>query len=66
MLSGLCLLKYVVPFVDNRITSIFITALYSIVGASIYFAVTYKTKAIHEVFGSNIFEVIKKKLKLTK
>jgi len=66
MLSGLCLLKYVVPFVDNRITSIFITALYSIVGASIYFAVTYKTKAIHEVFGSNIFEVIKKKIKLTK
>ncbi|MBQ7136986.1 MAG: polysaccharide biosynthesis protein [Bacilli bacterium] len=64
MLLGLTLLKYIVPFSNDRIVSLFITILYSLVGAAIYFCVTFKTKAIHEVFGNNIFDVIKKKLKL--
>jgi O-antigen/teichoic acid export membrane protein len=66
MLLGLSLLKLVVPFVNNRITSIFITALYSIVGAGIYFVITYKTKVIYDIFGNNIFDVIKRKLKIKK
>lgn len=66
MLVVLSLLKYIVPFVNNRITSIFITGLYAVVGAVVYFAVTYKTKAIYEIFGNNVFEIIKKKLKLKK
>ena len=66
MVIGLVLLKYIVPFVNDRIISIFITALYSIVGAGIYFFVSYKTKVIYEIFGNNIFDVIKKKLRLKK
>lgn len=66
MLLGLNLLKLMVPFSQNRIASVAITALYSIMGALIYFGVTYKTKAINEIFGNNIFDVIKRKLKLKK
>lgn len=66
MLLGLSLLKFIVPFVNDRIISIFITALYSIIGAGMYLGVTYKSKAIYEVFGNNIFDVIKQKLKIKK
>jgi len=66
MLFGLSLLKFAVPFVNNRITSIFIIALYSILGAGIYFFITYKTKVIFNIFGNNIFDVIKRKFKIKK
>lgn len=66
MIVCLSLLKFIVPLTANRITSIFIVALYSIIGAIIYFVVLYKTKAINEVFGDNIFDIIKKKLRLKK
>ena len=66
MVLGLSLLKYIVPFVNGRITSIFTIALYSAIGALIYFGIVYKTKAIFEIFGNNIIEIIKKKLKIKK
>ena len=66
MILGLRLLKYIVPFTSSRIASLFIIMLYSTVGALIYFSITYKSGAIYEVFGSNIFDVIKKKLRLKK
>lgn len=66
MLVGLSLLKYIVPFTTNRIVSFFIIVLYSLVGAIIYFVVTYKTNAIYEIFGEKNIDKIRKKLKLKK
>lgn len=66
MLVGLTLLKYLVPFTTGRITSIFIIALYSIIGAAIYFGFTYKSKTIEEVFDADVLQVLKKKLKIKK
>ena len=66
MVLSLSLLKLVVPFTSSRIGSIFTIVLYAVIGASIYFFIIYKSKVIYDIFGNNIFDVIKRKLKIGK
>lgn len=62
MLLGLKCLTFIVPLTAGRIASIFIIALYAIIGATIYIMFTYKTNTINEVFDQDMLGLIKKKL----
>ena len=66
MILSLNLLKIVVPFTSSRVGSVFTIALYAIVGASIYFFIIYKSKVVFDIFGNNVFDVVKRKLKIRK
>lgn len=63
MILALTGLTYIVPLTAGRITSVFIIALYAVIGALIYFLFTYKTNTIEEVFEKDMVKFIKKKLK---
>lgn len=63
MVLALTGLTYIVPLTAGRITSVFIIALYAVIGALIYFLFTYKTNTIEEVFEKDMVKFIKKKLK---
>lgn len=55
-------LKYIIPFTStNRMFSILYVLLFAVVGVSIYFGITFKTKLIYDIFGKeNIDKVLKK------
>lgn len=63
MILALTGLTYIVPLTAGRITSVFIIALYAVIGALIYFLFTYKTNTIEEVFEKDMVKFIKKKFK---
>lgn len=69
MVIGLLLLRMVVPeVVSSRFMNVLIIILYTVVGASIYFLINYKTGTIQKVFGEqfldSIFGKFRKKKKL--
>lgn len=55
MAITLTLLKFIIPVdVESRILSIFIIALYAIIGFVIYFVITYKLKLFDEILGTGL------------
>ena len=56
--------KYLSFNLYSRIDAIIYTAINSIVGAIIYFVITYKLNIIHDVFGIELINKVKKKLHL--
>ena len=66
MTGILYLIKIVLPFATDRITSIFTVGIYTIVGVVIYFGILYLTKSIDALFGKDVVEKIKSKLRMKK
>ena len=67
MIVGLLLLRFVCPsVVSSRLLNVLIIALYTIVGALIYFVVTYKTGTINRIFGKEFIDKIVLKFKSNK
>lgn len=64
MILVLILINLLLPFNStSRLISVLYVILYSIIGAFIYLFISFKTKIIYQIFGNNIFELIKKKFK---
>lgn len=67
MVAILLILKLFVPvFTEGRFEAIFITALYTIIGGSIYFFFSYQGKLISNVFGEQFLPSILKRISLKK
>ena len=67
MIVGLLLLRFVCPsVVSSRLLNVLIIALYTIIGALIYFVVTYKTGTINRIFGKEFIDKIVLKFKSNK
>ena len=67
MLISMFILRIFIPLkVKGRIISIFITIIYTLVGASSYLLYVYKTGTLKEIFGEKTINVIEKKLKIHK
>lgn len=65
MAITLTLLKFIIPVdVESRILSIFIIALYAIIGFVIYFVITYKLKLFDEILGTGLKNKLKRKKKV--
>jgi len=65
MACVLSLLKLIIPITTtNRFGAIGIVCIYALVGASIYFFITLKTKTLTNIFGNSMFDKIRKKLRL--
>lgn len=63
MVAILLILKLFVPvFTEGRFEAIFITALYTIIGGSIYFFFSYQGKLISNVFGEQFLPSILKRI----
>ena len=63
MVALLLILKLFVPvFTEGRFEAIFITALYTIIGGSIYFFFSYQGKLISNVFGEQFLPSILKRI----
>lgn len=63
MIITLLLLRFIVPqVVANRLLNILIIAIYTLVGALVYFFITYKTGTIKRIFGKELLEKVSKKL----
>ena len=56
-------LKLFIPVTGSRIYSLIIIALYGIIGMLIYFGITTKAKVFENIFGTNLKNLIRKKLK---
>lgn len=67
MIGVVILLKLIIPLnVTNRIGSIFYVGIISVVGALIYFIVSYKMGLFEEVLGKDFYLKIKRKFKRNK
>ncbi len=63
MVAVLLILKLFVPvFTEGRFEAIFITALYTIIGGSIYFFFSYQGKLISNVFGEQFLPSVLKRI----
>ena len=61
------LLTFIIPLkVEGRVLSFIIAITYTIVGAVVYLGYTYKSKTLQNIFGEEMFDKIKTKLKLAK
>ena len=64
MIVGLYLLSLIIPIcVSSRMINILLVAVYTIVGAIIYFIVSYKLGLIDKIFGDNLLQKLKKRLR---
>ena len=67
MVLSLALLKVFVPIlVSNRFMNILVIALYSIIGALVYFLVMIKLGTVKRIFGEEILSKFKRKAAHTK
>ena len=63
MIVTLFLLRFIVPqVVSSRLLNILIIAIYTLIGALVYFFITYKTGTIKRIFGKELLDKISKKL----
>ena len=62
MIIALLGLQYIIPFVStNRLINILYVAVFSIVGAVIYFVIMFKSKLVYDIFGyGNVEKVLNK------
>lgn len=63
MIIVVILFKQIIPQSNNRILCFIYSCIYGLVGALIYFIVSYKTNLIKDIFGDNFLDKIKNKLK---
>ena len=67
MIISLIVLKdYIHIEINSRLTGLLVATFYSIIGAIIYLYISMKTKSIYEIFGNNVFERVKEKLRRKK
>lgn len=67
MLGVMFLATFIIPLkVNSRVLSLIIALVYAIIGGTVYLIYTYKTKTLENVFGEELFNKIKKKLKIKK
>lgn len=67
MLGVMYLLTFIVPLkVNGRVLSFAIAIFYTLVGAVVYLSYVYKTKTLENIFGKEVFDKVKRKLKLSK
>lgn len=67
MLGVMLLATFIIPLkVNSRVLSLIIALVYAIIGGTVYLIYTYKTKTLENVFGEELFNKIKKKLKIKK
>lgn len=67
MLGVMLLTTLIIPLkVNSRVLSLVIAIIYAIIGGGVYLFYTYKTKTLENVFGEELFNKIKRKLKLSK
>ncbi len=66
MLVVLSSLKLLIPLSGNRLYSTFIICIYAGIGALIYFFITIKTNVFSSIFGCNLRDFMKKKLRKVK
>ncbi len=67
MVVSMYLLTFIIPLkVEGRVLSFIIAITYTIVGAVVYLGYTYKSKTLQNIFGEEMFDKIKTKLKLAK
>ncbi len=60
MSCGLVILSFIIPtYTANRVMNILIILVYALVGAAIYFGITYRTKTIKDIFGDRINKIFK-------
>jgi len=65
MFVVLLIMNFIIPLYNpSRIVSIFIVIIYALVGASIYFGLTYKLKVVDNIFGKNFINNILVKFKI--
>lgn len=65
MFLVLLLMTFIIPlYSKSRLISILVVMLYALVGASIYFLYTYKTKVIDNILGKNFINKILTKFKI--
>jgi len=61
MMVILFIIKFFIPlYSDIRINNLFIIGVYSLLGAFVYFGITYKNKVIKNIFGKKISDYVKK------
>jgi len=64
MLLVMLLFQFLIPLNnESRIISLFIVGFYGIIGLVIYLFIMIRNKTIYDIFGNNIFDKIKLKLK---
>ena len=64
MIATLWGLSYLVPFTSNdRVFNGLYVALYTIVGGLVYFGIMFKSKMIYKVFGDEVVNKVKRKIK---
>ncbi len=64
MIAGLYFLSFIIPiYVSSRMINILLVAVYTIVGATIYFVVSHKLGLINKIFGDNLLQKLKKRLR---
>lgn len=67
MLTVLVILRQFLPFeVIGRGKNIIIVTVYAVIGAAIYFGITYKTSLIEDILGKRAMNVIKQKFRKKK
>lgn len=63
MLTTLLIFKLFIPITGGKLYSLIIIILYGSIGMIIYFAITSKAKVFESIFGANIKEFFRKRLK---
>ena len=67
MITSVIVLKFLIPInVGNRMSSIIYVGIISLIGALIYFLVTYKIGLIDQVLGEDFLDKLKNRFKLKK
>lgn len=66
MIIVVMLVKSIIPITSSRVLSFIYSAIYGIVGASVYLFVSMKTNILYDIFGKNIINKVLIKLKLKK
>lgn len=66
MIIVVVILKQIIPITTSRVLSFIYSAIYGIIGASVYFFISIKTNLLYDILGKNIIDKILVKLKLKK
>ena len=66
MIIVVIILKQIIPITSSRVLSFIYSAIYGIVGASVYFFISLKTNLLYDILGKNIINKVLIKLKIKK
>ena len=64
MVLTLCLVKYILPFTNTgRLFNLVYIVIYTIIGGIIYFGIMLKNKMVYNIFGTDVVDKVKRKIK---